>query len=163
MVIQVQQPIGASQMVIMPSLGAGTTGEGGLVYYTGQVGAVPAGTKFKLALSYQKPNDTLSAPALKVQPSAPITAQTAGHSPSLVNYLPWFLGGLGVLLLVGGGIWYRRSYAEERKAFRHRAAAFKAAAVSSYADDRVYCHQCGKQAADGDIFCRSCGTRLRRD
>ncbi len=163
LLIQVQQPLGASQMAITPSLGAGVTGAGGLVYYNGQVGAVPAGVKFKLSISYQKSNDSLSAPALKVQPSAPITTHTAGHSPSLVTYLPWLLGGVGLLLLVGGGIWYRRSLTEEKKAPKRKFAIPIGDSTTHLLDDRVYCHQCGKLAAEGDIFCRSCGTRLRRD
>jgi len=69
MAIQVQQPLGATQMSITPSLGAGVTGEGGLVYYNGQVGAVTANTKFKVFLSYQKSDDSLSAPALKSNPA----------------------------------------------------------------------------------------------
>ncbi len=164
MLVQVQQPIGASQMVISPSLGAGVAGDAGLVYYNGQVGSVPIGTKFKVSLSYQKPDDSLSAPALKVQPSSPITPQTAGRALNLLDYLPWFLGAAGVLLAAGGVIWYRRSISEERRVFnRERAGRVRENPKESTASDPIYCHQCGKQAAAGDLFCRSCGSNLRRD
>ncbi len=162
--IQVQQPIGASQMMITPPLGSGAAGEGGLIYYNGSVGSVSAGTRFKLAISYQKPNDSLSAASLKVQTSAPITAQTSGRAINLWVYLPWVLGGLGVILAVGGGIWYRTSSREEKVVIKRKQPADRVIASSvNDADDRVYCHQCGKLAGPGDLFCRSCGTRLRQE
>ena len=161
--IQVQQPIGATQMVITPALGSGTAGEGGLVYYNGTVGAVPGGTQFKLSLSYQKPNDSLSASSLKVQTSAPITQQTPGRAPNPLVYLPWILGGLGVVLAVGGGLWYRSSSREEKAVFSRKPRLSRVVSSDSDAGDRIYCHQCGKLAGQGDLFCRSCGTRLRQE
>lgn len=161
--IQVQQPIGASQMAITPPLGSGTAGEGGLIYYNGTVGSVTVGTKFKLSLSYQKPNDSLSAASLKVQTSAPITPQTPGRAINFMVYLPWILGGLGVVLAVGGGIWYRTSSQEEKVVFSRKPRAARVAQPDSETADRIYCHQCGKLAGSGDLFCRSCGTRLRQE
>jgi hypothetical protein len=162
--IQVQQPIGASQMVITPSLGAGVAGDAGLVYFNGQEGSVSSGTKFKLSLSYQKQDDSLSATALQVQPSSPITPQTAGRAFNLLDYLPWFLGAAGLLLAAGGIIWYRRSISEERRVFsRQKAGRIQENSKGSAASDPIYCHQCGKQAAASDLFCRSCGSNLRRD
>ncbi|HEX7432100.1 MAG TPA: zinc ribbon domain-containing protein [Anaerolineaceae bacterium] len=163
MLIQVQQPLGATQMTITPALGSGVAGEGGLVYYNGQVGAVTANTKFKVFLSYQKPDDSLSAPALKVQPSSPITPQTSGRTFNLMDYLPWILGGAGVLLAAGGGLWYWRSIREERRTFSLKPIIARGKPKESSLDERIYCYQCGKQAGEGDIFCRSCGTRLRKE
>jgi hypothetical protein len=164
MTIQAQQPVGASQMKTTPSLGSGFSGEGGLTYYTAMVGAVPAGTKFKLSLEYQKNDDTLSAPSLEVQPSAPISSTTPGRTPSPNIILAWLLGGLGVLLLVGGGIWYwRAGWPAPNTQLRRKHAPRADKLAESEADDAVYCHQCGRRASPGDIFCRACGTKLRRE
>ena len=50
-------------------------------------------------------SDILSIESLQVQPSAPIN-ENSGNTTGFITYLPWILGGLGVLLLVGGGVWY---------------------------------------------------------
>lgn len=165
MTIQVQQPVGASQMETTPSLGNGFSGEGGLTYYNAMVGAVPAGTKFQLSLSYQKSNDDLSAPSLEVQPSTPITSKTPGRTPGPTVIMAWLLAGLGVLLLAGGGIWYWRAGRPNpnNKARRRHAARSEKLAESEDADDAIYCHQCGHRAGPGDVFCRACGTRLRKE
>ena len=68
MTVQIQQPVGATNMHTTPSLGNGFIGEGNLTYYNAIVGAVPSGTKFTLTLGYTKGNDDLSAPSLEVQP-----------------------------------------------------------------------------------------------
>ena len=164
MTIQVQQPAGASQMKTTPSLGNGFSGEGGLTYYNAMVGAVPAGTKFQLSLEYQKSNDTLSAPSLEVQPSTPISSSTPGRTPAPNIILAYLLGGLGVLLLVGGGIWYwRAGWPSPATQLRRRHPPRVEQLAESEADDAVYCHQCGRRASPGDVFCRACGTKLRKE
>lgn len=178
--MQVQQPVGASQMTITPSLGSGIPGEGELVYYNARVGEVKAGTRFKLDLAYQKETDALSESSLAVQPSAPISPETPGRSSN--NTLAIILGLAGLVLLVGGGVWYWQSgrmslrpegsRPAEAARRRHGAARVdaarsetsKAAAARGAAEgdgEAIYCHQCGTRANPGDQFCRTCGTRLQ--
>jgi hypothetical protein len=171
--IQVQQPVSATNMQITPSLGLGAVGSSGITFYNSTVGTVKAGTKFSVAMKYQKSNDNLTASNLQVQPSTPISSQTTGRAAGLNVILAWTLGGLGALLLVGGGIWYWRSsrpgssgQARKRHTIQPKKSAVKAAVatpVESPAGDGIYCHQCGNRARDGDVFCRSCGTRLRKE
>lgn len=165
MVIQVQQPVGASGMSIEPDLGEFNPGSDGLQYYIMDVGAPSAGDIVSVKVSYQKENDSLSIDAFQVQPSAPITE--GGQDRTQVNpasLLPWLLGGLGVLLVVGGVIWYWRSGQESstpKRVNRGRRATTKPKTDFENREDARYCHQCGKRAADGDRFCRTCGARLR--
>jgi hypothetical protein len=169
--IQVQQPIGATNMQITPSLGLGTTGNGGIMFFNSTVGTVKSGTKFSVSLKYQKSDDKLTASNLQVQPVQPITAQTPGRALSIYTVVALALGGLGGLLLVGGGIWYwRSSHAgasgglRKRHVIRAQKPAVQApAAVEAPAVDAIYCHQCGHRAQAGDVFCRLCGTRLRKE
>lgn len=165
--IIVQQPVSASQMRISPSMGEGAASADGLVYYTYQAGTLSAGQSFAITLDYQKSNDDLSAKSVPVQPTGTLSDGTAGWLTA-ASVLPWILGGLGVLLIGGGVIWYRRSgnvqfRSSETKAQRRpRTRASKPGEVSEEQDGAgVYCHQCGKRASPGDRFCRACGAELR--
>lgn len=165
MVIQVQQPVGASGMSIEPDLGEFIAGTDGLQYYTMEVGAPLAGDSVSVKVNYQKDDDSLSVDAFQVQPSVPIAE--GGQDLTQINpasLVPWFLGGLGVLLVVGGILWYWRSGQEPsapKQTSRGRRATAKSEADFKDTGDAKYCHQCGKRAAAGDRFCRTCGARLR--
>jgi len=169
--IQVQQPTGATDMQIIPSLGLGIPSSGGIIYYDSVVGTVKAGTRFSVSLQYQKNNDNLMASGLQVEPSAPISSQTPGRAPGLNYVLAWTLGGLGVLLLVGGGLWYWRAErggasTPSRKRHPLRAPKIrdeKTVQSENISPGGIYCHQCGNRAQDGDVFCRVCGTKLRKE
>ena len=169
MLVQVQQPLGSSQMTIEPDLGEFQPGTDGLQYYIMEIGAPAAGDEFSVKLDYLKSSDSLSIESFQVQPSAPFTE---GETPrtsdvDLLSLLPWFLGGLGVLLVVGGILWYWRSgqdVGETKRTSRgRRAATASQDRMDEGASDGTYCHQCGKRAASGDRFCRTCGARLRRE
>jgi len=164
LILQVQQPVGASGMQISPSLGEPKPGEGGLMYYGAEIGSIPAQKPFTLQLSYTKPDDQLSVQAEQVAPAAPINASTPGRA-TLGSVWWWVLGAAAVLLIAVGAWWYwRSSRAEDNSTSRrrHAPAQARSAGVSTPVDT-IYCHQCGKRATAGDVFCRSCGTRLRRE
>lgn len=161
--ISVQQPANASDMQIVPSLGAGQVKEDGMTYYTTDIGKVDAGTHLSVELSYTKPDDQLSVGLQPVQPSQPISASTAGKT-NPVDIWPWILGGIGVILLVGGFLWFwltkNRPVTASDSRRRHRPAPqLRTAAIDD--GEAIYCHQCGRRASAGDVFCRTCGTRLR--
>jgi len=164
MTIEVQQPKNASTMTISPSLGSGITGEGGLVYYTAVIGSVSAGTKFKVALTYEKGDDSLSASTLSLQPSEPITPTTPGRSVNLNTVLAWGLAVLGIILIVAVIVWFANSgRSSPRGGPRQRHPARNRVPLAAPAEeDSVYCSQCGSRAMPGDTFCRKCGTQLRR-
>ena len=84
--IQVQQPFDATNISISPNLGGRNPGQDGLIYYSAQIGAIPAGQEFKLTVDYQKPTDKLSAESLKVQPGG--TVAGASSPLSSVDALP---------------------------------------------------------------------------
>jgi hypothetical protein len=158
--MRVQQPLGVEGMQIAPNPGAGKPGDDGLLYYSAEVGAVSAGQSFHISVDYQKASDGLSAANLPVQPSAPINDQMYGRL-ALSSALPWALGALGIMLIVGGGYWYWRSGQPKIAAvvIRRRPASQPqtATAVGTY----IYCHNCGKRAEPSDRFCRTCGRELR--
>jgi len=159
--IEVQQPLGATEMRISPSTDPGETRQDGMVYFSKQVGSLPVGQTFRLSVEYQKENDDLSAASLPVQPSAPTDEGALGQG-SLREVLPWLLAFLGLVLIVGGVVWYWTSGRGDgsAKPRRRRRSAVQAESTQ-VSDSTIYCHQCGKRAAPGDRFCRTCGTRLR--
>jgi len=161
--ISVQQPINATNMQILPSFGAGAVKEDGLTYYTNDIGKVGSGTHLSVQVSYTKTDDQLSVGLQPVQPSQPLSA-SSNNPTSAVDLLPWILGGIGVVLLGGGIIWFvltrNRIAAAGTARRRHRSIA-EPRRIEPVEVAAIYCHQCGKRASSGDVFCRTCGTRLR--
>jgi hypothetical protein len=162
--VEVQQPVGASQMHIEPGMVSSQEGKDGLTYYSAEVGALPQGKPVTIAIDYQKANDDLSAGNAPVEPTGPLDDTTRGRS-SMMSALPWVLGLVGLLLIVGGGAWYwfsGRQKPQSGKKHRSRRSKTASQGVSGGVESgQVYCHQCGKRAGAGDRFCRACGAALR--
>ncbi len=159
--IQVQEPLGATNMRITPSLGAGSLGTDGLTYYSQDLGAVAAGQDIQITIDYKKTSDATTAESLPIEPSASIPQSTASDL-SVSTLLPWIVGIIGAGLIIGGGIWFwqsgrQRPVAQTR---RRRSRVRTASQEVTGEEDVVYCSQCGKRALPGDQFCRSCGTPI---
>lgn len=177
MIMQVQLPVGATDMRITPGPVSSQVLGDGMTYYFKEIGSVTKGQTFSINLAYQKKSDLLSVESLQVQPSAPLSPtntwqdQLQAALPWLFpkdgsnQILPWALGILALALIFGGGYWYWRSGREEPVAKRRRGRRPAAATATPQTLEAggVYCHQCGKRASPGDVFCRSCGTRLRTE
>jgi hypothetical protein len=165
--LQVQQPIGAEKMLIKPDMGSGGQGDDGLTYFTYLAGKVDAGTKFSVSMTYEKTSTNLTSEGQfqTGKPSQPIDEGTSGRvNPEL--WVPWTLGGLGILLIAAGVYYFFRPGrtlqtvpARERHGRKAQPASDEAQEPAR--KDGVFCHQCGKRAASGDVFCRACGTKLR--
>lgn len=160
MSVEVQQPLTASELQVAPDMGTWSTGTGGLQYYTEEVGSVSAGTPVTIKVSYTKSDDTLSMPSQSaLQPSQPIGPSTSQQR--IQGTLPLILGGVGLALIIGGGLWYWL-IARKRQAEPERARHASPGRLKEKDELDIYCHQCGKRAGSDDVFCRTCGTRLRR-
>ena len=126
-------------------------------YYSSDVGAVPAGKEFTFDVSYKKSTDALSISRLDIQPVV-VDENTPGRV-SLNNFLPYIIGGVGVILIVGGLVYYRQTGRSGSKKSRRRQ---HVRADSEESTSDVYCAQCGTRAHSGDRFCRVCGSRIRQ-
>lgn len=159
LIVEVQQPLTASDLQVAPDMGSWKTGEDGLRYYTEEVGSVPIGTPVTLKLSYAKSDDTLSMPSQSaLQPSQPIGPSTS--QIQMQEALPYILGGIGLALIAGGGLWFWL-IARKRQAEPVRARHATSGRPKENDEADIYCHHCGKRASKDDAFCRTCGTRLR--
>ena len=155
--VSVQQPVDATGMTVDPAFESKQETDG-LTYFNSPVIALEPQEQYSLNLQYEKSTDRLTVPSSVVQPSAPLGENTSGHI-SLNNYVPYLLGTLGVILIVGGlgyHFLWRRPRAAPTRRRRTRAS------VPLEAESDVYCPQCGQRARVGDRFCRVCGTRLRQ-
>jgi hypothetical protein len=128
-----------------------------LQYYFSNAGNVPAGKVFTFDVNYQKPTDALSVSHLEIQPVA-VDENTSGRV-SLNNYLPYIIGGFGVILIAGGLVYYWQSGRSGLKKSRRRP---RTRADREETESDVYCAQCGTRARGGDRFCRICGSRIRQ-
>jgi len=161
--IEVQQPKGATEMQFKPGSVTARQGDDDLKYYRMDVGALTLNQQFQITLDYKKTTDQLSASSLPVEPSGPLNDPNSGIA-SMSTILPWFLGGVGLLLIVGGGVWYWQSGRQRERTPRgthRRNKPTESQPTDNTAGSNIYCHQCGKRAAVGDRFCRVCGTELR--
>ncbi|MFM8319986.1 MAG: hypothetical protein ACKOC5_03640, partial [Chloroflexota bacterium] len=156
MKITVQQPLGATDLQIKPAMFNPLTGQDGMNYYVMDAGALAQNQPVTIELSYRKDGDALSSNNISVEASEPLDSTESGRS-GLSAAMPIVLGALGVLLIVGGGVWYwrsgRQSYRPVRVRMRQRKSG-RAAAETSAGDASgfIYCHQCGKRATAGDRF-----------
>lgn len=152
-----QQPFGADRFTSTLTLQDDGIHNDKLQYYFSEVDSVPAGEKFSFQIGYQKNTDALSASYLEVEPAAPVDENTPGRI-SLNNTLPYIIGGLGVVMILGGFIYYWQAgrFTSKRSRRRsHSSGGTEAEGVEHY------CPQCGTRAKAGDRFCRTCGARLR--
>jgi len=165
LIMLVQQPIGASNLITVPNLSSINQDTYGLYYHGADVGALNQGETFQLTVSYSKTTDDLTVNFLPLESSAPLSAETAGRV-SFLQILPWAMGVLGLLLIGLGVYWYFGTTRKERRpasepAVLKRKVLSPAGSLRSDPQEGVFCHQCGKRASSGDRFCRACGTKLR--
>jgi hypothetical protein len=157
--MRVLEPADTTSLTTVPKLNS-ISQENNLKYFHGEAVKLAAGEQFALNLQYTKTTSTLIASSTGgVQPSAPVNENTPGRV-SLNNYLPYIIGGLGVLLIVGGLVYYWRTGRSTFKRSRRRANTINI--ESEEAEEELYCPQCGTRAKSNDRFCRMCGARIRR-
>ncbi len=167
--VQVQVPVGATDMQTSPKLASIAPGGDGFIYHSDTQTNLPAGQEYELDISYNKADDTLSATSINPQPSGGSLDQNIGGQSSFSSYLPWILGVVGIILIFGGVVWYWQTGKASNSSAPARSRRRRARAQSEDDDDdeeqedgQIYCPQCGKRAQPSDRFCRACGTKIRR-
>lgn len=158
-----QKPSGASNISTVPLLNDVPADKNGFTYLATKALKLAAQETYALTVQYQNDSDTLSASNLTVQPSSSLTENVPGQI-SVMTYLPWVLGVMAIILIVGGIGWYwysSRGSAEMPRVNQKRVIRRRPAQTGD-PDKQVYCHQCGKRARAEDRFCRTCGAQLRQ-
>jgi hypothetical protein len=152
------EPLDVTEVSLDPKHTAQETFNG-LNYYDGAPVKLAAGEQYSLNVSYTKTTDTLVSDAQSVQIAEPVNEDTPGRV-SLANSLPYIIGGLGIIMIAGGLMYYfqwgRHSAGSSKQRRRVRSTTENDATS-------VYCPQCGSRAKPSDRFCRTCGARLRHE
>lgn len=154
--IRVLEPLDTTSLTTIPEL-ASISQENNLKYFVGDPIKLAGGEQFALNLDYKKSSDALITSSQGVQPASPVDENTPGRV-SLSNYLPYLLGGLGVVMIIGGFAYYWRAGNSTSKKSRRRA---RSNVENEENVEESYCPQCGTRAKPGDRFCRVCGGRIR--
>lgn len=153
------EPLDVTGVTLDPTYSTQETSNG-LKYYDGASVKLAAGEQYALNMSYTKTTDTLVSQAQTVQIAEPVNEDTPGRV-SLTNSLPYIIGGLGIIMIAGGLMYYfqwgRRSAGSSKSRRRHSQSTPESDATSAY------CPQCGARAKPSDRFCRTCGARLRHE
>lgn len=151
------EPLDVTSVSLDPNFTTEETSNG-LNYYDGAPVKLAAGEQYPLNIAYEKTTDTLVSQAQAVQIAEPVNEDTPGRV-SLSNSLPYIIGGLGIIMIAGGLMYYFQwgRHSSSSKPRRRTSQA----SVETGAD--VYCPQCGARGKPSDKFCRTCGARLRHE
>jgi hypothetical protein len=131
---------------------------GGLQYRSWNAGNIAAGEQIPFTLTYSRSSNALTRDIQPMQ-AEPVDENTSGRV-SLSNYMPWILGGVGLILIIVGGVYFWQSGKGKSRPQQRQRHSAKTTLQDN--DEQTYCHQCGKRAQPSDRFCRTCGTRLRK-
>jgi len=153
--VSVKAPVDTTEITTDPQMRDATPAGSTQTLLTWGTSALEAGEELPIQITYTKTSDRLGVSDQPLETG--IVDESTQGRVSLNNYLPYILGGLGVLLIVAGGLYFWQSSKgrPEPRRKRHRSR------DEDSGGGDVYCHQCGKRAQSGDRFCRTCGTRLR--
>lgn len=152
--VDLQEPASATALETTPDL-LESREQSGIRYRSMDFGQFEAGETLRLDIRYEKDNDNLTVSSMPVEVSG---AEEPSESSFTSNkLLPGILVGLGVLLIVGGVVYFFLSgrsktdldKSKDRKRHKPQPSAGR------------YCHECGSRASKNDMFCRACGTKLR--
>lgn len=158
LVIEAQQPIGASDFDMQPGGGIQVTDQFGLSNTRVTRSAVAADEVVSISVAYTKSDPALTADRIQPPQTGEETAPGVGGGEAVSEGrkpLWWaaiVLVVVGVAVIGGGVFWYVRTTRETAAPPRQRAAGKGAAR---------FCTNCGEPVGAGDNFCRKCGTRLR--
>lgn len=153
-VIQVQQPRGAEGLTTIPALGNSFAGSDGLTYYN-QAFELESGEPVAITVRYQKQDDSLTIREQPVQPSVPIEVNPS-FSFQGRSLVPWILGGVGVLLVLGAVFLYW-GCGSGSKLSNNLTSVFSS---PRRPPSGGFCPQCGVPRDKSDRFCRNCGNSL---
>lgn len=154
--ISVKVPVDTTDYKTDPQMQAAGPAENGQATLVWETSNLEAGEQLPIKLTYTKTSDRLGVSDQPLETGI-VDENTQGRI-SLSNYLPYILGGLGILLIATGGLYFwQTSKGKRRPRLRHQ--------THEEEEDSgdIYCHQCGKRAQPTDRFCRTCGTRLRKE
>ena len=158
---EIQQPWGASIFQLTPPGAAGVHSDG-LVYHRASYGSLTPASQALISIAYEKQGSELT---INAQPKIDRPDEVRGETPDLSQFLPFILGGVGLVLIAAGVIVYLRLQKKDSEVSQPRKRKRQRKTASGYQEEvdasPVYCHICGDEAGASDHYCRRCGAELR--
>jgi hypothetical protein len=164
--VAVQQPARATDFSVTPAPSRTTTGADGLTYHIINLVNLAAGEKRDIAISYVKTDSGLSSPQLALTSATPAPqaaaapVQAQAKPAAQTSWLPILLIGVGLLALIGIGVYWflsRRTPAPTKPVRPTVASAAPQTAVRPAPVAAAFCTQCGHTLRPDDRFCAQCG------
>ena len=156
--LELLEPLGLTSLVTDPPYKSISQQNGSNIYAIDST-KLDSGEQYTLNIQYDKSTDALITEPQGVEPVAPLDENTPGRV-SLTKWMPYIIGGMGLLLIVGGAAYYMQA---DRSSSRKRRRRVHTSSESADEQSDFYCPQCGTRAKPGDKFCRVCGARLRQE
>jgi len=163
---EIQEPFGVSDLSMSPAIQETTLRDDHLKYHSSILGSLSEGQSFDWQLTYSKSDDGLSVDQMDAPaPPDPETIPNLmpeGGTPDFTRFVPWILGGAGIVLLAVAGALYLRSMrsSSSRNPKPRRRSSTGTRSTAEAQASPVFCYQCGTRGDASDRFCRHCGTRL---
>ena len=163
LVVQVQQPAGATDLSVQPDLGASLAGPDGLAYSQASLGAFDAGKPLPISVRYNKTDPRTSAEILGLRTPAAPSATGTGSGLGISTWL-LVLAAVTALVVAGGGaiLWRWRPWPSSSAAGGRTRAQRRRQGAGGPEKAPGSCQQCGSRLRSGARFCSDCGAPLRR-
>ncbi|HSM21625.1 MAG TPA: zinc ribbon domain-containing protein [Rubrivivax sp.] len=162
--LALRQPSRASDLQVTPAMTAGGPDNLGNPTYTLELGALQAGQRVPVQVSYTKADADPSVAGLAVA-ETPVASVDRSS-----GWVPWVIGaalGLAAGAVVVYFLLRRRSTGASRQARRRQArkqgapARPPVASPAAGSSQTKFCVQCGQKFEGNDRFCRNCGAARR--
>lgn len=153
LVVQAQQPAGATSLTVDPDLGDAVPGAYGLLYREKNLGAFEAGKTLTVEVQYQKTEPRTTAEILGLDRPQPDTSSGSSTRETVIIVLAIVAGIAAIALAIFGAVvlWRRlrppAAGAPSRREERRRAAAERG----------PECKRCHQPLRPSDRFCPVCG------
>ena len=157
--LELLEPLNVNSLVTDPVYKSISQQNGSNIYVIDST-TLDSGEQYALSIQYDKSTDSLITEPQGVEPVAPLDENTPGRV-SISNWMPYIIGGMGLLLIVGGAAYYMQADKSSSRKRRRRPHSHSEGSEDEKSD--FYCPQCGTRAKTGDRFCRVCGARLRQE
>lgn len=157
---ELRQPLRSTDVQITPAMASTLMDNEGFIVSSNSSLPVPTGTATTISIKYQRDTDEPSISFMQVEAAPTAVAQTDTQTEWL-DYLPWAIGGLGVVFLAIAGVIFMNSSTGKIPKAKHQTKRGENKPVAEGASIPIHCPQCGKRAVPGDKFCRVCGEKLK--
>jgi len=156
-----KQPLKSSDVQVIPAMSSSIMDPEGFIVSSNSNLTLKDGEPTTISISYKRDTDEPSTSFMKIA-TAPTAVSQTDNQTNWIDYLPWVIGGLGLIFVIIAGYVFFNTGVRSAPAPRKRHSGSTDHEVSSGDQIPVYCPQCGKRASPGDKFCRVCGEKIRQ-